>query len=253
MTSTTGDSATVREEAAALLTAVLASASGNPALLGLPVFIVGSLALGMVLVGVVPAVAVGASLPIILASTSVGLILATIWAAAVGQSARWPACSASSPGSWPGLRGAGAGTGAQLVRPRHHRQRRLGPGAVPDGGWSSSCCSPWPRCCRWPSPCCTRPVDVALLLVLLGTTQASTGSLKAAWLGSSSRPPRWASTCSTTRPHRPLAARRRRWASPHPRPSGGPSPTTPGEGSPNRDQPGSGPADGCGTRGRQAA
>ena len=87
MTSTTGDSATIREEAAAPPAAVPAPLSGNPALLGLPVFIVGSLALGLVLVGVVPAVAVGASLPIILASTSVGLIMATIWAAAVGQSA----------------------------------------------------------------------------------------------------------------------------------------------------------------------
>jgi succinate-acetate transporter protein len=55
-------------------------------MLGLPAFIAGSVALGMVLVGVVPASAVGASLPIILAATSVGLLVATIWAAAIGQS-----------------------------------------------------------------------------------------------------------------------------------------------------------------------
>ena len=61
--------------------------TGDPAVLGLPCFIVGSIALGLVLVGMVPATAVGASLPIILASTSIGLFLATIWAAAVGQSA----------------------------------------------------------------------------------------------------------------------------------------------------------------------
>ena len=60
---------------------------GDPALLGLPSFIVGSVALGLVLVGVVPATAVGASLPIILAATSTGLFVATIWAAAIGQSA----------------------------------------------------------------------------------------------------------------------------------------------------------------------
>ena len=56
-------------------------------MLGLPTFIVGSVALGLVLVGVVPATAVGASLPIILAATSAGLFVATIWAAAIGQSA----------------------------------------------------------------------------------------------------------------------------------------------------------------------
>jgi succinate-acetate transporter protein len=61
--------------------------AGDPAALGLPSFIVGSVALGLVLVGVVPASAVGASLPIILAATSLGLFAATLWSAAVGQSA----------------------------------------------------------------------------------------------------------------------------------------------------------------------
>ena len=61
--------------------------TGDPATLGLPSFIVGSVALGLVLVGVVPATAVGASLPIILAATSIGLLVAAIWAAAIGQSA----------------------------------------------------------------------------------------------------------------------------------------------------------------------
>jgi len=44
---------------------------GNPALIGLPSFIVGAIALGLVLVGYVPAAAVGASIPIIL--TAIGL------------------------------------------------------------------------------------------------------------------------------------------------------------------------------------
>ena len=66
---------------------IMAPLAGDPAMLGLPVFIVGSVALGLVLVGVVPASAVGASLPIILAATSIGLFIATIWAAAIGQSA----------------------------------------------------------------------------------------------------------------------------------------------------------------------
>jgi uncharacterized protein len=66
---------------------ILAPLAGDPSMLGLPVFIVGSVALGLVLVGVVPASAVGASLPIILAATSIGLFIATIWSAAIGQSA----------------------------------------------------------------------------------------------------------------------------------------------------------------------
>lgn len=61
--------------------------AGDPTALGLPSFIVGSVALGLVLVGVVPASAAGASLPIILAATSTGLFLATVWSLAVGQSA----------------------------------------------------------------------------------------------------------------------------------------------------------------------
>lgn len=60
---------------------------GDPLMLGLPAFIAGATALGLVLVGVVPATATGASLPIILAATAVGLILATIWAASLGQNA----------------------------------------------------------------------------------------------------------------------------------------------------------------------
>jgi succinate-acetate transporter protein len=61
--------------------------TGDPATLGLPAFIAGSVALGLVLIGVVPATAVGASLPIILAATAIGLMVAAIWAAAIGQSA----------------------------------------------------------------------------------------------------------------------------------------------------------------------
>jgi hypothetical protein len=60
---------------------------GNPAALGLPCFIAGSVALGLAFVGVVPLTALGAAIPIILAATSIGLFLATIWAAAVGQTA----------------------------------------------------------------------------------------------------------------------------------------------------------------------
>src|SRR5580698_446970 len=64
-----------------------AAPAGDPSSLGLLSFIVGSVALGLALVGVVPAAAVGAPLAIILAATAAGLFLATIWAAALGQSA----------------------------------------------------------------------------------------------------------------------------------------------------------------------
>jgi hypothetical protein len=60
---------------------------GDPAALGLPSFIVGSVALGLVLVGMVPATAVGASLPIILAATAAGLFITAVWAAGIGQTA----------------------------------------------------------------------------------------------------------------------------------------------------------------------
>lgn len=59
--------------------------AGEPALVGLPSFIVGSMAFGMVLIGVVPVGAVGAALPILLAA-AVGSFVATIWAARLGNS-----------------------------------------------------------------------------------------------------------------------------------------------------------------------
>jgi succinate-acetate transporter protein len=61
--------------------------AGDPAALGLPCFIAGSVSLGLALVGVVPAAAVGAAVPIILTATSIGLFLATIWSASLGQTA----------------------------------------------------------------------------------------------------------------------------------------------------------------------
>lgn len=58
-----------------------------PSAIGVPTFVAGSVALGLVLTGYVPSTAVGASLPIILAATGVGLTISAIWAAASGQSA----------------------------------------------------------------------------------------------------------------------------------------------------------------------
>lgn len=67
--------------------AAVPAVTGDPSLIGLPSFIVGSVALGLVLVGYVPAAAVGASLSIIVAATGLGLVIAAVWAAGVGQSA----------------------------------------------------------------------------------------------------------------------------------------------------------------------
>lgn len=62
-------------------------AEGDPAMIGLPCFIVGSIALGLVLIGYVPAAAAGASIPIILAATGLGLVIAAVWSAMIRQSA----------------------------------------------------------------------------------------------------------------------------------------------------------------------
>ena len=59
--------------------------AGDPAILGLPIFVVGSIALGFSLVGYVPATAVGVVVPVIFAGTGLGLVISTLWAAALGQ------------------------------------------------------------------------------------------------------------------------------------------------------------------------
>jgi uncharacterized protein len=61
--------------------------AGLPGAVGVPIFVAGSVALGLVLIGYVPAGAVGASIPIIGAGTGLGLVISTIWAAAVGATA----------------------------------------------------------------------------------------------------------------------------------------------------------------------
>jgi succinate-acetate transporter protein len=82
-----GRSSALAAADAAAAAPVIGPMAGDPAMLGLGSFIVGSVALGLALVGVVPAGVLGAPLAIILAATALGLLLAAIWAAAVGQSA----------------------------------------------------------------------------------------------------------------------------------------------------------------------
>jgi uncharacterized protein len=83
----TADAQPPVEEAAVAPAALTGPLAGDPAMLGLPTFIAGSVALGLGLVGVVPAGVLGAPLAIILASTALGLLLAAIWSVAIGQSA----------------------------------------------------------------------------------------------------------------------------------------------------------------------
>lgn len=60
---------------------------GNPALIGVPTFLVGAIALGLVLTGFVPATAGAASIPIIMTATGFGQGVAALWAARLGQNA----------------------------------------------------------------------------------------------------------------------------------------------------------------------
>jgi uncharacterized protein len=79
--------ATVASEAPVLESQAAAepASPGDPAILGLPIFVVGSVALGLSLVGYVPAAAGGVIVPVIFAATGLGLVISTVWAAALGQ------------------------------------------------------------------------------------------------------------------------------------------------------------------------
>jgi uncharacterized protein len=59
--------------------------AGDPSILGLPVFVAGSIALAFALVGYVSPAAVGTPIAIIMAATGLGLLLSTVWAIALGQ------------------------------------------------------------------------------------------------------------------------------------------------------------------------
>lgn len=60
---------------------------GNHGMVGIPTVIAGAIGLGLVNIGFVPAAAAGAGLPIMLTATAIGLLITTIWAAALGQNA----------------------------------------------------------------------------------------------------------------------------------------------------------------------
>jgi hypothetical protein len=60
---------------------------GDPLVLGLPAFVVGSLALSLVTINFAPAAAAGAAIPIILTATALWLLITAIWAARLAQNA----------------------------------------------------------------------------------------------------------------------------------------------------------------------
>jgi succinate-acetate transporter protein len=72
--------------AGAAATGVLIGAGSDPLALGLPAFVVGWTAVGLALVGVVPAAAVGGIVPMLLLATAVFQLIAVVWAIVLGQS-----------------------------------------------------------------------------------------------------------------------------------------------------------------------
>ncbi|KJF18669.1 MULTISPECIES: GPR1/FUN34/YaaH family transporter [Acidithrix] len=61
--------------------------TGDPAMIGLPSFIVGATAFALGAVGYIPAAGSGGVLPNIITATGIGLLVAAVWATRLGQSA----------------------------------------------------------------------------------------------------------------------------------------------------------------------
>ena len=152
--------------------------TGDPGLLGLPSFIVGTVTIAMVFIGVVPAGTTGAALPTILAATAIGMFIAAIWAAVIGHSE-----VAGINGTFGGFWLSYAVLGLGLT----HNWFGIAPAAIVDTeklfltGWLAVMVLLTLATLRLPLAFTAlfTLVDVAVLLVLLGTVQASTGLLKA--------------------------------------------------------------------------
>ena len=170
---------TLHEEPPAAPAATPGPLTGDPAALGLPCFIAGSVSLGLALVGVVPATAIGAALPIILTATSIGLFLATIWSASLGQTA---------VASVFGIFGGFWLSYAVLVIGLTHNWFGVAPASAQAAqelflvAWLVVMVMLTLAMLRLPLAFTAVffLVDIALLLVFLGVNQTSTGLLKAA-------------------------------------------------------------------------
>lgn len=151
---------------------------GNPALIGVPTFLVGSIALGLVLTGFVPAEAGAASIPIIATATAFGQALAAIWAARLGQDA-----VASIFGIFTGFWSSyaalvlGLGHGWFGIRPEDAVRTQ----ELFLGSWLAVVLLLTVATLRLPRAFTLLfgLIDLALLLVLIGTGQGSTPLLQA--------------------------------------------------------------------------
>lgn len=65
----------------------VAAPAADPALVGLPTFIVGAMGLALNLTGYVPETLAGSTIPLILMAAGLGHVLACVWAMRLGQSA----------------------------------------------------------------------------------------------------------------------------------------------------------------------
>lgn len=77
----------VESDVSAATQAAPAVPAGNPALIGLPTFLVGGISLGLWLVGFLPREIPGALVPAVVFVSGIGLWVAAAWAARIGQSA----------------------------------------------------------------------------------------------------------------------------------------------------------------------
>lgn len=151
---------------------------GNPALIGVPTFLVGSIALGLVLTGFVPTAAAAASIPIIATATAFGQAVSAIWAAQLGQNA-----VASIFGIFTGFWSSyaalvlGLGHGWFGIRPEDAVRTQ----ELFLGSWLAVVVLLTVATLRLPRAFTLLfvLVDLALLLVLLGTAQGSTLLLQA--------------------------------------------------------------------------
>jgi len=153
--------------------------AGDPQMLGLPAFIIGSFALALTLIGAqVPVGTYGAALSIILAMTGLGLLVATIWAIVVGQSAV-AAVFGIFTGFWLSFAG--------LVLALDHNWFVLGTTAVGSIelfliAWLIGVGMLTLATLRLPVAYTAvfTFIELALIFVLLGVSSASTGDLKTA-------------------------------------------------------------------------
>jgi uncharacterized protein len=152
--------------------------AGEPALIGFPSFIVGAVAFGMVLIGVVPTTVVGAAMPIVL-TAGLGMFVAAIWSARIGESA---AAGISA------IVGSFFVSYSLLVLGLIHNWYGIPPTAIPDTqklftiSWLVIVTMLVLATLRMPSifTLLFALIDVALLLNLLSIIQTSTNLSKAA-------------------------------------------------------------------------